>query len=168
MRIKNLILAILAGGSLAVGGSLAYRRRKRRLEETRRDRERMRKMVALSLLELAGENTEGKISASEIYFFVWIVERVAHRHEIAIPTFNFTVKQGMLTSSKLTFLLRQMLNERLIRLDGNYLVPEPQLNSILAGRGMDEKTALIIEETVAQWRSDFPDEPLVRFGQLFK
>ncbi|OGG02020.1 MAG: hypothetical protein A3F83_16725 [Candidatus Glassbacteria bacterium RIFCSPLOWO2_12_FULL_58_11] len=168
MRIKNIILSILAGGSLAVGGSLAYRRRKRRLEETRRDRERMRQIVALALLELAGENTEGRVSASEIYFFVWIVERVARRHELDIPSFNFEAKQGMLTSSKLTFVLRQMLNERLVRLDGNYLTPEPQLHSILAGREMDKETALIIEETVAQWRADFPDEPLVRFGQLFK
>lgn len=49
MKIKNLLFSLLAGGSLALGGGLVYKKRRERVEAVRSDREKMKHIVVLAL-----------------------------------------------------------------------------------------------------------------------
>jgi len=170
MKIRNILLSLLAGGSLALGSGLFYKKRRKCVQALRSEREKMRGVVGLALRQLAARSGTGRVGAAEIYFFIWVVERVAKRQAVDIPSFDFTVKQGMLTSSKLTNILRKMLEEKSLTLDGNYIIPfqwaDPAEQEKIPQP--PDKTAMIIEETAAQWTADFPEERLVRFSQLFK
>lgn len=170
MRLKNVILSLLAGGSLALGGGLVYKKRRKSVQALRSQRERMRRIVGLAFERLAARSGKGRVSASEVYFFIWVVERAAKREETDFPSFDFTVRQGMLTSSKLTYILRRMLKEKQLRLEGNHLIPLQGTDRADREKFPEppDKTTLIIEETAAQWTADLPQERLVRFGQLFK
>jgi|GEM_PF-3398947 hypothetical protein len=170
MKIKNLLFSLLAGGSLALGGGLVYKKRKKRVEAVRSDREKMKRIVVLALERLAALSEKGRVSASEVYFFIWVVGRVANRQAVDFPSFDFTVKRGMLISSKLTSILRKMLKEKSLRLDKNHLIPLQGMDQAESERVLKplDKIAMIIEETAAQWTRDFPEEQLVRFSQLFK
>ena len=170
MRLKNVILSLLAGGSLALGSGLVYKKRRKRVQALRSEREKMRRIVGLALRQLAARTGTGRVSASEVYFFIWVVERVANRQEADFPSFDFTAKQGMLISSKLTDILRKMLEEKSLRLEGNYIIPFQWTDRAEQEKAPEplDKTAMIIEETAAQWSTDFPEERLVRFSQLFK
>lgn len=170
MKIKNLLFSLLAGGSLALGGGLVYKKRRKRVEAVRSDREKMKRIVVLALERLAARSDKGRVSASEVYFFIWVVGRVANRQAVDFPSFDFTVKQGMLSSSKLTYILRRMLKEKRLSLDRNHLIPLQGMDQAESERVLKplDKIAMIIEETATQWTKDFPEEQLVRFSQLFK
>ena len=170
MRLKNILLSLLAGGSLALGGGLVYKKRKKRVEALRSEKEKRKCIVGQALERLAARSDKGRVSASEVYFFIWVVGRVANRQAVDFPSFDFAVKQGMLTSSKLTCILRKMLKEKSLRLDKNYLIPFQRINRAEREKIPEplDKTAMIIEETATQWTKDFPEEQLVRFSQLFK
>ena len=170
MRLKNVILSMLAGGSLALGGGLLYKKRKKHVLALRLEREKMGRIVGLALQRLAARSEKGRVSASEVYFFIWVVERVANRQEVDFPSFDFTVKKGTLISSRLTDILRNMMEEKSLRLEGNHLIPFQRMDWAEKGNAPEPlgKTAMIIEETAAQWGTDFPEERLVRFSQLFK
>lgn len=170
MKIKNLLFSLLAGGSLALGGGLVYKKRRKSLEGQRSEREKMKLIVRLAIERLAARSGKGRVSAMEVYFFIWVVERVANREDRGFPSFDFTYRRGMLTSSKLTFILRRMLKEKIFSLNGNYLIPVQGINQDEREKVPEplEKTEMIIEETAAQWTEDFPEERLVRFGQFFK
>ena len=161
---------MLAGGSLALGGGLVYKKRRKHVQALRSEREKMRRIVGLALQRLAARTETGRVSASEVYFFIWVVERVAKRQEADFPSFDFTVKQGRLTSSRLTDILRKMLEEKSLSLEGNHLIPFQRIDWAEQENALEplDKTAMIIDETAAQWGTDFPEERLVRFSQLFK
>jgi hypothetical protein len=167
INLKKIIITLLAGTSIGYGGSLLYRRSRDRRKRLREQNACMDQILRASLLKLA-EVTGGKISVSEIYYFIWILERVSNRHRIEFPEFGFKVDKGLLFSSRLTGLLRQMLKDsRHLRLEGDKLIPSPgdaeeYLDCLNPG------LAAVIEETTRQWMHDFPEEPLVRFGRLFR
>ena len=77
MKLRNVLLLFLAGGSLAVGGGLIYARRVRALMEW---------IVYQSLRKLGDESGDGRVSASEIYFFIWAVEKADRRQ---LPDLSF-------------------------------------------------------------------------------
>ena len=170
MKLKKLIISLLAGSSLALGSGLIYHKRKKQRHELRCHRDRMKEIVIKSLEQLARKQETGNISASEVYFFIWVVERVAKRQRIGFPSFNFSVRKGMLTSSKLTFILRRLMKDNQLRLEGNFLIPSTEISLAAPQNGYPHPGRIdtIIEETAAQWTRDFPDEHLVRFSKLFK
>jgi hypothetical protein len=166
MNLKKTILFLLAGVSVGVGGGLIYKKKQDRIL-------RERKMIPFILSRSMGRISrlsKRRISVSEIYFFIWVVERVCNRHEIYFPRLGFKVKQGMLYSSKLTYVLRRMIKEGILALEGNYLalVKEPSEPLPEEDRDSLARITEIIEETAGQWNMDFPDEPLIRFSKLFK
>jgi hypothetical protein len=166
MNFKKIFYPFAAGASLALGGRWIYGRRYSRRAKVRQLNRRMRWVIIASMTELA-KISAGRVSVQEMYFFVWVVERVCVRHGIDSPGFGFEVKKGMLYSPLLTSILRKMIKDGTLRLEEKLLIigkenPEPPL-------GKTERRILkVIEETSAQWKSDFPEEPLVRFGQLFR
>jgi len=168
MRSKKTIL-FLAGVSLGVGGSLIYKKRRSSVKETRRTLEKRESLVYLALERLA-KTSGGRVSASEAFFFIWVVERVCKRHNIDFPSLNFKVKQGMLISANLIYILRKLIKEESLKLEGDYLIPvKPPIKGLPeAARDLRRKIAGVIEETAAQWSMDIPNEQLVRFAQLFK
>ncbi|MCE5271036.1 hypothetical protein LLH00_07095 [bacterium] len=166
MKAGKWILSILAGTSVGIGGGLLVRqgiKAKKRFGEKRRW---MSQVLRASVLRLAEENGSS-FSASEIYYFIWILERVCHRHKVAFPDFVFRVEDGMLFSPRLTRLLRIMLRDGRLRLEGDRLSPQEGAGGESLDR-LDPTLAAIIDETAGQWLRDFPDEPLVRFGKLFR
>jgi hypothetical protein len=166
MNLKKTILFLLAGVSVGVGGGLIYRKKRDRILL---DRKMMPFILSLSMGRISRPSGL-RVSASEIYFFIWVVERVCNRHEIYFPSLGFKVKQGMLASAKMTSILRRMIKEGLLTLEGNYLVLVKEPSEPLPEEDRDAlaRIAEIIEETAAQWNMDFPDEPLIRFSKLFK
>ncbi|MEA1997267.1 MAG: hypothetical protein U9N45_06485 [Gemmatimonadota bacterium] len=149
---------------------MVYKKRRARLEEARLKRERMQTVVRLSLDRLS-EVSGGRASASAVYYFIWVVERVCRRHKIPFHSFGFKVKQGMLTSARLTYILRRMIKEGSLRLEGDYLVPAagvPVMDRIDTDWEFTDPVADVINKTAEQWSSDTPDEHLVRFVKLFK
>ena len=171
MGFKKVLLSFLAGTSVALGSGLVYKKRKARLAEARRNIKLLEKVVSLALEKLS-KISSGRVSVAEIYFFIWIMERVCTRQKTDFPSFNFKVKGGMLTSAKLTFILRRMIEQECLILEDSYLVPLAPLTDRAKDNGEDQKippgVSEIIEEIAAQWQMEFPEEPLVRFGQLFK
>jgi hypothetical protein len=166
MRLRNVILSVLAGASLGIGGGYLYRKRRASKAEALRRRAVMERIVAASLIRLAAISN-GKIPPAEVYFFVWVVERVSRRQGVECPDFNFEADKGLLFSPALNLILRRMIKAGSLRLDENHLVPQvAELEPCAAELGGD--TAAIVGETAAQWIRDFPDEPLVRFGKLFR
>ena len=166
MNLKKILYSALAGGSLAMGGRWVYRRRRNRLKIKRRRSQRMQWIIRESIARL-GKISSGRVPVQQAYFFVWIVEKVCARHGIDCPAFDFQVKEGMLFSSELTGILRRMIKKGVLGLEGHHLLPakdgsEPPSDE--TGR----RVLQVIKETATQWKSDFPDEPLVRFGQLFR
>ncbi len=166
MNLKKILYSALAGGSLVIGGRLVYRRRLSRLKVLRQRRQRMRWIVLESIARL-GEISSGSVPVQEAYFFIWVVEKVCTRHGIDCPTFDFKVSEGMLFSSKLTGILRRMIKDSVVDLEGDRLLSGKNGAEEQSGK-TDRRVLKVINETVAQWKSDFPDEPLVRFGQLFR
>ena len=171
MKIGRIILSALAGGSLAMGGGLMIRARKKHLAEARKTRNLMVRIADLALRTLSEMRGGGRVSASEAYYFVWVTERVAARHGIGLPEFKFDVVDGALASPRLTLILRRMLADGEIKIADNLLVPvwdatQPELNS--KQTALLEKCGMIIDEVAAQWDDEAPEEQLVRFGKLFK
>jgi len=166
MNFKKFLFSMLAGGSLAVGGGWVYRRQRARREAVRRLNERKRWIIIQSITGLAGISS-GRVPVQEAYFFIWVVERVCARHKIDCPEFGFKVKEGLLFSSQLTYILRKMIKEGALDLEGRHLLPGEDGSQPMLSKA-DREVLKVIRETVAQWKSDFPDEPLVRFGQLFR
>ena len=174
MKLRNVLLSFLANlkvillsllvssGSLALGGGLIYARLVRDL---------MRRIVCLSLRRLGEESANGQVSAAEIYFFIWTVEKVARRHNLKFPTFNFSARKGMLASSRLTYILRRMIASGWIAVEGNNLVltlqNEPQLAD-LAEEALLLKICIVINEVAEQWNEKDSKSQLVRFGKLFR
>jgi hypothetical protein len=76
----------------------------------------------------------------------------------------------MLKSSRLTNILRKMIKEHALNLEGNSLVPARGKIAPRADEARESQGAIaeVLEETAAQWKMDFPDEPLVRFGKFFR
>ncbi|MBN2288599.1 MAG: hypothetical protein JXQ83_04650 [Candidatus Glassbacteria bacterium] len=165
MKLKNMLYSLAAGGSLALGGRWLYRRERTRRESLRRSHQLRRRIVAESVARLA-EISAGGAPVREVYFFIWIVERVCIRHGIDFPGFAFDARKGMLFSSKLTGMLRMMISDGVLKLEEDRLLPGEKTESSLAEP--DPRVLQVVEETVAQWKSDFPEERLVRFGQLFR
>ena len=162
MNVKNFILSFLASGSLVLGGGLIYARRVRALMEW---------IVYLSLRQLGDESGDGRVSASEIYFFIWAVEKVARRQNLRFPTFNFSARKGMLSSNRLTYILRRMIADGRLTVDGNNLIPAFQDEPLLTKRAQVEqlrKIRIIIDEVSDQWSADASSDQLVRFGKLFR
>ncbi|MFH1069336.1 MAG: hypothetical protein V1794_06900 [Candidatus Glassbacteria bacterium] len=171
MKFRNFLISILAGGSLALGGSLVYRARRKKLDQARGVRALMERIVYLCLRRLADGADDGRVSASGIYFFIWLVERVARRQEINFPTFNFSARKGTLTSSRLTYILRRMIADGRLAVDRNHLVPAFQYEPRLPDRAQEElllRIVVIIDEVAGQWSMEAPEDHLVRFGKLFK
>ncbi len=171
MNFGRLLFSVLAGGSLAMGGRLVVRARKSRLTRAISARNLMVRVVSLSLRTLSELRGGGKVSASETYYFMFVVERVAARHGVEIPGFRFNARDGSLASSRLTIILRRMLGEGQLRMEENHLEPVwdaelPELEK--RQKSVLEKCGMIIDEVAAQWDADAPDEQLVRFGKLFK
>ena len=166
MNFKKILYSVLAGGSLAVGGGWAYRQRRTRREAISLCNERKHWIIKESIVRLA-KISSGRVPVQEAYFFIWVVERVCARHRINCPGFGFKVKEGLLFSSQLTYILRKMIKEGALNLEGHHLLPGEDGSQPLSAKA-DREVLKIIRETVAQWKSDFPDEPLVRFGQLFR
>ncbi len=165
MKFKKILYSFLAGGSLALGGRWIYRHERVRREALRQRNQRMRRIIIESVTRLAKIYAEG-ISVQEVYFFIWIIERVCARHRIDFPGFGFKVKKGLLFSSLLTYILRRMIKEGTLKLEGEYLLPGENGSELPLDK-TDRRVLKVIKETTAQWKSDFPEEPLVRFGQLF-
>ncbi|HUU27662.1 MAG TPA: hypothetical protein VM123_07610 [archaeon] len=162
MKLRSFLLALLDSGSLTLGGGLIYARRVRAL---------MRRIVCLSLRRLGDESGDGQVSASEVYFFIWAVEKVARRQNLQFPTFNFSARKGMLASSRLTYILRRMIADGWLAIDGNYLIPDFQYEPQLPNRAQEEqllKIRVIIDEVADQWNEEASDNQLVRFGKLFR
>ena len=171
MKLGKIILSALAGGSLAMGGGIMIRARKKRLAEARKTRNLLVRIVDLALRTLSEMREGGRVSASEAYYFIWVTGRVAHRHGIELPEFKFDVVDGSLDSARLTLILRRMISDGAVLLADNYLepvwdAPLPVLESRQAA--LLEKCGMIIDEVAAQWDDEAPEEPLVRFGKLFK
>jgi len=131
---------------------------------------RKRESLVYLALERLAKTSGGRVSASEAFFFIWVVERVCKRHNIDFPSLNFKVKQGMLISANLIYILRKLIKEESLKLEGDYLIPvKPPIKGLPeAARDLRRKIAGVIEETAAQWSMDIPNEQLVRFAQLFK
>jgi hypothetical protein len=166
MKAGKWILSILAGTSLGIGGGVLVRQGLKARRRRAVNREWMIQLLRASLLKLS-KVTGGSVSASEIYYFIWILERVCQRHKLAFPDFGFRVEEGLLFSTRLTRLLRIMLRDGRLRIEGNRLSPQEWEGSESLGR-LNPTLAAIIDETADQWLKDFPDEPLVRFGRLFR
>ena len=171
MNFGRLLVSVLAGGSLALGGRLVVRARKARLARAISARNLMVRVVSLALRTLSELRGGGKVSASEAYYFMFVVERVAIRHGVEMPEFKFNAREGSLASGRLTIILRRMLGEGQLRMEGSHLEPVwdaelPELDK--RQLAMLEKCGMIIDEVAAQWDADAPDEQLVRFGKLFK
>ncbi|MBW7996063.1 MAG: hypothetical protein FVQ81_05710 [Candidatus Glassbacteria bacterium] len=171
MKAGKFIISVLAGGSLALGGRLALRARKKRLAEARRVRNLLVRIVNLALRTLSEMRGGGKVSASEAYYFTWITERAAARHHIEMPSFKFGVRDGALASSRLTLILRRMLRDGVLKIEDSYLEPVwdaelPELDD--KQQTVLEKCGMIIDEVAAQWDDEAPEDRLVRFGKLFK
>jgi len=166
MKAGKWILSILAGTSVGIGSGLLVRqgiKAKKRYGEKRRW---MGQVLRASVLRLAEVNGSS-LSVSEIYYFIWILERICHRHDVAFPDFGFRVVDGLLYSPRLTRLLRIMLRDGRLRMVGDRLVPGQGAADESLDR-LDPTLAAIIDETAGQWLHDFPEEPLVRFGKLFR
>lgn len=162
MKLRNVLLSFLTSGSLVLGGGLIYARRVRALMEW---------IVYLSLRKLGDESGDGRVSASEIYFFIWAVEKVDRRQNLRFPTFNFSARKGMLSSNRLTYILRRMISDGRLTLDGNYLVPDFQDEPLLTNRVQVEqlrKIRIIIDEVSDQWNAEASENQLVRLGKLFR
>lgn len=166
MKAGRWVLSILAGTSLGIGGGILVRQGIKARRKRAGERERMTQLLRASLLKLS-EVTGGSVSASEIYYFIWILERVCQRHKLDFPDFGFRVEDGLLFSTRLTRLLRIMLRDGRLRIEGNRLWPQEGSGGENLER-LDPTLAAIIDETADQWLKDFPDEPLVRFGRLFR
>lgn len=166
MNLGKFLLSALAGVSLGYGGSLLYRRGRGGMKDRRARQRFSEQVLRASLLKLA-EATKESIGASEIYYFIWILERICNRHRVEFPDFGFKVDKGLLYSRRLTGLLRGMLADGRLRLDGDRLVPTGGDPRESLDR-LNPTLAAIIDETSRQWTHDFPDEPLVRFGRLFR
>ena len=131
----------------------------------------MERIVYLCLRRLADASGHGRVSTSGTFFFIWVVERVARRQPIEFPAFSFTVRKGRLASSRLTYILRRMIADGRLAVDGNYLLPAFQYEPRLPDRSQEDqllKIRVIIDEVADQWDKDAPDDQLVRFGKLFK
>ena len=167
----KVIVSALAGGSLAMGGGMMLRVRKKRLAQARKIRNLMVRIVSLALRTLSEERGGGLVSASEAYYFIWVTERVAVRHGVDLPGFKFDVVDGALSSARLTLILRRMLADGEVRLVDSFLEPVwdarmPELDA--RQEALLEKCGMIIDEVAAQWDDEAPEERLVRFGKLFK
>lgn len=171
MKIAKLIFSALAGGSLAVGGGLFFNAGKRRLARARKARNLMVRVVDLALRTLSEMRGGGKVSASEAYYFVWVAERVAVRHNVDLPSFRFDVRDGALVSDRLTLILRRMLSDGMAEMEDSHLAPAwdaelPELDE--KQTAVLEKCGMIIDEVATQWDDEAPEDQLVRFGKLFK
>ncbi len=168
MNWKKTLLYLLAGTTLGVGGGLLVRRSRPDLEATRRRLKKMQALVHLSIERLS-QATGKRVSASEAFFFIWVVERVCHRHQLKAPSFNFRVRQGMLASPKLTFVLRRMLSKGSLLLEGDFLLPgaPPVGPEELERFESWPEVVWVVEQTAREWIREVPEEPLVRFSKVF-
>jgi hypothetical protein len=71
----------------------------------------------------------------------------------------------------MTYILRRMIADGRLAIDGNHLVPVFQYEPRLPDRDQEElllKIVVIIDEVAEQWSLEAPEDHLVRFSKLFK
>ena len=169
MKWSKLLVRILAGGSLAAGGKIVFDKttdKRRRARARAKMRSRIASLAVNRISEIIDDGIPGA-PADQVYYFVWVVEKVSVKQEIDFPEFDFEVKDGLLFSEKLTKTLKGLISSGEIEIDGDRLVSRIADEGREADRFHIGDIARIIDELVLQWKSDFPDEPLVRFGKLF-
>ena len=160
---------MLAGGSLAAGGKIIFDRtadNRRKVRAQAKMRSRIASLAVNRLSEIVDDGIPGA-PADQVYYFVWVVEKVSVKQGLEFPEFDFEVKDGLLFSEKLTRTLKSLITGGEVEIDGDRLVSRIADEGREADRFHIGEVARIIDEVVLQWKSDFPDEPLVRFGKLF-